>query len=89
MGEPIKVWLTKYVLSKGIVTEVDAERCNDPELVSIRLTGSAFTSLYRLGRECFDNQADALANAQSRRRARIASLLRQIDKLENLKIRIE
>lgn len=78
-------WITKYCLS-GKITSIEAE----PESYGsgqselwVRTSGYSWTS-FKVGRDAFDNEADAKADAEARRQKKIASLRKQIAKLEKL-----
>lgn len=74
------IWVSKYALgAKGKISRHTVDE-RDDGYVSI---GTAW-SLYKLGRDAFLTEADALANAESRRKTKLASLRKQIKKLEAL-----
>lgn len=74
-------WITKYALSAG-VESIDAEPqpwgSNPEQFIKI---GYSFLTI---GRDCFDNEADAKADAERRREKKVTSLRKQIAKLEKL-----
>lgn len=69
-------WITKYALSGGISSTSNGEVRGG----YLRLKGD-WTS-YMIGRDAFDNEADAKADAETRRIKKIESLKKQIAKLE-------
>lgn len=71
-------WITKYALSGGI----SSINLND-QAVRDGYVYDGWTS-HKIGRDAFDNQADAKANAEKRRQVKIQSLRKQIAKLEKL-----
>lgn len=79
-----KIYVTKYALSCGPLV-VDAE---------IKTSGCAYWrdngfSNYAFGKDFHSNRADALADCERRRKAKIASLDKQRKKLESMKFEIE
>jgi hypothetical protein len=78
-------WVTKYALSGGIKKIEDGEvRDWSDGHKSLIDPIDRWRPSYLIGREAFDNEADAKADAQSRRDKKIASLKKQIGKLEKL-----
>lgn len=76
-------YITKYALSSGIDERVDPlVRRWDDGTESVR-SGDDWVS-FVVGREAFTDRADAVADAEARRAKRIASLKKQIAKLEKL-----
>lgn len=76
------MWLSKYALTNGVVREIkvcDSYKSDD----YIREAGDAYC-FYRVGRECFQTREEAIADAERRRKAKIASLKKQTAKLEAL-----
>jgi hypothetical protein len=73
-----KVYLTKYALSVGIpiVTVVDGGYC-------IKTTGG-YCGYFFAEKDCFLKKEDAIFEAQLMRDKKIASLKKQIAKLEEL-----
>ncbi len=80
-------YLTKYVLSKkGIIQEVSGKPCRTDSLY-VAIDGQY--GLFLLGRDVFEAWPEALANAESRRTSKIASLKRQIAKLEKMTFEVK
>lgn len=78
-------WMTKYALSGGI-QEVRGEiHIADERYATIRMPGSQFPSGYKIGTDVFYTEAEAISNAEERRKLKILSLKKQIAKLEKLK----
>lgn len=80
-----KVFITRYALTSGI-REVEAEIeksssrfGNIPDYVTI----NAWTLCY-IGKDAFLKKEDAIKKAEEMRKRKIASLLKQIEKLEKL-----
>lgn len=80
---PIVVFTTKYALTGGIAEKRVAKHYSYDSRAHVYVEGDTWTS-YLLGRDAFDNLPDALANAEARRLKKIASLQKQIAKLEKL-----
>lgn len=81
MSETFRVWVTKYALSGGIdEREVTRSSGGDDYVYYGRYHAS-----YRLGRDAHLTLASALADAEKRRAQKIASLKKQITKLEKLR----
>ncbi len=77
----MRAWVTKYALTAGIL-EVDAERCTD-RMISVDAPGN-YTSCYH-GDDWHDTREAAVARAEEMRKKKIASLKKQLAKLEALK----
>ena len=78
----MKVWITKYALSRGIF-EMDAERQSED---GKSVYGKAWEQCYHgQGVEWHKTKAAAIARAKEMRKKKIASLKKQIEKLENMK----
>lgn len=78
----MKVWITKYALSKGI-KEKEVEQSDEfPEIVCGK---DLYDSYHGEGKEWHRTKESALAKAEEMRKKRIASLRKQIEKLEKLR----
>jgi hypothetical protein len=82
--EKITAWVTKYALTKGIYKALGS--------VNVR-TGNLYFYGRTHGYHVYKNiwhrtEAEAMARAEEMRTAKIASLKKQIAKLEQLKIRV-
>ena len=79
----MKVWITKYALTSGII-ETEAEECGDD---MVRVHNSTFCDSYyhKEGREWHRTKESAIAKAEEMRKKKIDSLQKQIKKLENMK----
>lgn len=77
----MKVWITKYALTSGII-ETEAEECGDD---MVRVHNNTFCDSYyhKEGREWHRTKESAVAKAEEMRKKKIASLQKQIKKLEN------
>lgn len=73
-------YLTKYCLSDGKIHAFEDDPSRSDEKY-IRRKGDAF-GMFVLGRDCFVSRDEALADAEKRRDAKIASLKKQLAKLE-------
>ena len=79
--EHIKAWITKYALTEGIEV-ADAEMCSDGGMIAYGNVG--YGSQYAHGKDWHRTPEAALARAEEMRKAKIASLLKSIDKLERM-----
>lgn len=80
--ETEKVYVTKYALTAGIqLVDVDVPRITEDPY---RYSKERFPVQYGRG-DWFHTFAEALANAEERKAARIASLKRSLAKVEKLK----
>ncbi len=78
----MEVWVTKYALTDGI------SKMREPELVQdkyYRDRAVRHITLMGIGKDAFTSESEAKADAEKRRKAKIASLKRQIAKLEAMK----
>lgn len=76
----MKVWITKYALSAGI-EEVFGDQSGDMIVDRSNGYGRYF---HTEGRDWHRTKEEALAKAEKMRTERIASLKKQIDKLEKM-----
>ncbi len=74
------LYITQYALSGGITFR----ECEPGDINSdyFYIVGNIWSGGYRLGKECFRSKTEALADAEARRVKKIASLKKQIEKLE-------
>ena len=81
-----KVFITKYALTEGI-KEIEADiirsRFEDREYVRDGLCS------YFLGKNAFTDKSEALKKAEEMKIRKIASLRKQIEKLEKLSFKVE
>lgn len=75
----MKIWITKYALSKGIVVEHAEHRGGDLWVFS-----GGFVDSRLEGRDWHRTEESAMACAEEMRVKKIASLKKNISKLENL-----
>lgn len=81
----MRIWNTKYALSGGI-TEHEAEETSNPTMVCIPKSEKTLSYyLHREGEDWHKTRESAIKRAESMRVAKIASLKRQIVKLEGRK----
>lgn len=73
----MKIYVTKWALTQGVI-EVDAEINDDGTLVS----WGRMSSAYGEGRQWHRDAASALRRAEEMRKAKIASLKKQLARLE-------
>jgi hypothetical protein len=76
-----KLWLSKYALTDG-VKEVESKCAESAGEKYISLVG--WWNSFRMGREIWLTKAEAIAAAEAMRVKKIASLRKQIAKLEKL-----
>lgn len=78
----MKVWITKYALTQGIFEE-EAEDYGDG---FVKVTKKGFLdSYYKKGKDWHKTKESAIAKAEEMREKKIASLKKQIEKLEKIK----
>lgn len=78
----MKVWITKYALTDGII-EADAESCGT-NIASVSWdNGTRCTNLY--WKECYLSKEYAIKKAEEMRQKKIESLKKQIKKLEKMR----
>lgn len=78
----MKVFITKYALTSGI-KEIEAEETTIPGM--IKDTGQRFTSMYHTeGKDWHRTIESAVKRAEDMRDRKIASLKKQLGKLENM-----
>ena len=79
----MKVWITKYALTDGII-EADAESCGNSSITSVSWdNGTRCTNLY--WGECYLSKESAIKKAEEMRQKKIESLKKQIKKLEEMR----
>lgn len=76
-----KVYLTKYALSAGMLIEtvIEGGHC-------IKTTGG-YCGYFYAGKDCFLKKEDAIFAAQLKRDKKIASLKKQVAKLERIEFK--
>lgn len=84
----MKVWITKYALSSGII-EADAEiSSNFPSMINCAKTGFfadiPFPVFHGDGKDWHRTEADAKARANAMVQAKIKSVKKSLEKLEKL-----
>jgi hypothetical protein len=78
----MKVWISKYALAQGIY-EAEVDRYEDSQMVTIQHRyGCEY--FHGEGREWHMTREEAVARAEAMRAKKIASLKKQIAKLEKL-----
>lgn len=85
----MKVWITKYALTKGIIETEVYENClgTDPtgNMISIREKGYV-SYFHGKGNEWHTTKESAITKANEMRQKKISSLKKQIEKLEKMKL---
>lgn len=79
-----KYWITKYALSEGIIA-IDGEAPHADGYASVKVPGASYHQLFKVGGTAFLTEGEAKADAEKTRIRRIASLKKQIAKLEKLR----
>ena len=79
----MKVWITKYALTAGIY-EIEAEGDRHNVEIVKQIEPKVVPYAYFLGAEWWPTREDAVARAESMRRAKLASLRKSIAKLEGM-----
>lgn len=82
-----KVFITKYALTKGI-KEIDAD------IIRSRFENEEYViddsySYFRIGTNAFTDKSEALKKAEEMKIRKIASLRKQMEKLEKLSFKVE
>ena len=78
----MKVWITKYALTDGII-KVEAEQ--DKLTYGFVVTEGAFKNEWFNRTDCFTSRSSAIKKAEEMRQKKIASLKKQIEKLERMR----
>ena len=81
MTEKVTMYVTKYALSAGKVQVMEG-KASDNEL--FYPDGRSYNGFW-VGRECFTDPSDAAKDAEKRKAKKIASIKRQLAKLEQLR----
>lgn len=76
-------WITKYALTAGIF-EIDSKVGEYGRVKDTRPGAMSFNS-FTHGKEAFESKADAITDAERRRKRRLDGLRKQFTKLEGLK----
>ena len=84
----MKAWITKYALTQGIIGVEIIDNClsADPtgNMIKIR-DGNINTYYHGKGNEWHETKESAIKKAEEMRQKKIASLKKQIEKLERMK----
>lgn len=83
----MRVWITKYALTKGILQKETDDFCldTDPTGNMICINDNGYRKYYHgEGDEWHKTKDGAIAKAEEMRLKKITSLEKQIDKLENI-----
>lgn len=76
----MKVWITKYALTQGII-EADGVRTSQ----GIYIKNSGLNTDYFYGSDWYFDKESAIKKAEEMRQKKIASLKKQIEKLEEMR----
>ncbi len=85
MTSTITVYVTKYCLTKGYISQVQATRCFTDDLITV----PGLIDYLRLGRDAFESLEEALADAEERRRKRLVSLEKSMGKLRKIQFKVQ
>lgn len=84
----MKVWITKYALTKGILQKETDDFClnTDPTGNMIYINENGHHQCFHgKGNEWHDDKQSAIAKAEMMRKKKITNLEKQIEKLKNIK----
>jgi hypothetical protein len=83
--EKVKVWVTKYALSEGILVYDEAEVCSDISntMITVHMHGKGLDPTFHKP-DWYRSEAEAKARAEAMRKAKIETLKKQINKFEKL-----
>ena len=79
----MRVWITKYALTKGII-EVDAKLTSSDSVSIVELNTDLNMHWFYKG-DWYSDKESAIKKAEEMRQKKIASLKKQIEKLEQMK----
>lgn len=83
----MKAWITKYALTQGIfVKEAEINLAPDSRMITIK--SISYRKEYYCKPDWYETEAEARANAEDRRQAKLCSLKKQIDYIEKLVISV-
>jgi hypothetical protein len=83
----IKVWVTKYAFTKGILVYGDAEHCLSISDKMISVRRNEFTTCHHKP-DWHTSEEEAVAAVEKMRQKKIAGLKKQITKLEKMEVKI-
>lgn len=81
----MKVWITKYALTDGIIEAKSDTQTQNKEKVFAFWNNDEFGIFYPSKGELFYDKESAIQKAEEMRQKKIASLKKQIEKLEEMK----
>lgn len=84
----MKVWITKYALTKGIIETDVYEEClgTDPSGNMISVKSNGYVSYFHgKGNDWHTTKESAIQKAEEMRKKKISSLKKQIEKLEKMR----
>lgn len=86
----MKVWITKYALTKGILQKETDDFClsTDPTGNMICINENGYRQCFHeKGDEWCDDKQSVIAKAEMMRKKKITNLEKQIEKLKNIKFK--
>ena len=81
-----EVYVTSYALTRGIIKTITKEKCSDHSKPLLVYWDYDHDEWFRIGYDVFLTEEEAIQKAEKMREARIASLKKQMSKLENMDI---
>jgi hypothetical protein len=86
----MKVWITKYALTSGIIV-ADGELCEGSRMIRVQRHENNYSYAHYVhgeGKNWHRSEAEALKRAEVMRHEKIAALKKQLTHLESLKIKV-
>lgn len=85
----MKVWITKYALTQGIYEAEVINNCltTDPSgnMIEVKEKNKINSYYHEKGKEWHETKESAIKRAEEMRRKKIASLRKQIERLDKMK----
>lgn len=81
----MKVWITKYALTDGIVEAESNDKTQDKERIFAFWNNDEYGIFYPQKGEIFFDKQPAIQKAEEMRQEKIASLKKQIEELERMR----
>ncbi len=85
--EVVKVWVTTYALTKGLLL-VEGTPTSNGRYVSCRLGRRRYWTTHRVGTEAFLTEEEALADAEKRLARKLVNTKNLLARLRKLKIKV-
>lgn len=81
----MKVWITEYALTRGIVEAEYIKSCG-ANVILFKL-GNSTRNRFTIKERCHESKESAIKQAEEMRQKQIASLEKQIEKLERIRFK--